>query len=197
MAKICGIAALVVFALSVFAHITTFVPSIPISMQVAGPIHLAAMAVFAAMIFSLTALQKREPRKPAEGLFAKWIEASQQNKDFQIKLFTCAPLPLSILCASIFMYVMIIFILSSGLMEGGAPAITDGRSVLQNHGKKIRDVSKEEYQRFQAYEVRRFSGLWMIFSIIPAVYFLIVHPKLLEPTEPEAETTKAGSNAPK
>jgi hypothetical protein len=72
-------------------------------------------------------------------------------------------------------------------MEGGSPSVENGNYYLHNHGQKIRDLSKEEYQRFSAYVVRGFSGHWMLFSIIPAAYFLTAYPKLEPSIEPDAE----------
>jgi hypothetical protein len=147
-------------------------------MHLAWPLHVAAMAVFVAMGFNLAGQQKREPTRQATGLFANWCAAGEQHRDFQSKLVGCVPWPLRAVCVVAFIYALINFALFAMHMEGGSPAVENGNYYLHNHGHKIRDLSKEEYQRFVAYVVRGFSGHWMLFSIIPTAYFLTVYPKL-------------------
>lgn len=187
MPKACGIAALLILASSVLFHFATYIPTISVSMQMAWPLHLATMAVFATMVFSLVAQQKRQPKKAAKGLFGSWRAANQQNKEFQSKLLRCVPLGLRIACGTAFIYAFINFMLFIALMEGGSPSVKNGKYILHSHGHKIRDITKEEYQRFRAYEVRGFSGHWIIFSIVPMTYFLTVHPRLSRVIESERE----------
>lgn len=58
--------------------------------------------------------------------------------------------------------------------EGGGPHIVDGKYVLQNHGNIIREITMEEYDAFQANELRGFSGHWMAFYAFAAG---ILYPK--------------------
>jgi len=154
-------------------------------MQLAWPLHLATMAVCAIMVFSLVSQQHRQPKKPVKGLFASWRAANQQNKEFQSKMLAFVPRPLRVACVATFIYAFINFALFMVLMEGGSPSVKNGSYYLHSHGRKIRDITKDDYQRFLAYEVRGFSGHWMIFAILPTVYFLTVHPKLQQSTERE------------
>lgn len=61
-------------------------------------------------------------------------------------------------------YGLINFGLFTSVMEGGGPSIRDGQWVLQNHGTIIREITWEEYNYFQAQELRGFSGIWMVFA---------------------------------
>ena len=187
MARFCGIASLVILTSSAVFHFATFIPAIPVSLRWAWPIHLAALAVFAAMVFSLVEQQKRQPKKPATGLFAGWRAAIEQNREFQSKLLGFVPISLRVACGIAFVYALVNLPLSLSFMEGGSPSAKNGHYYLQSHGRKIRDLTKEEYRRFRAYEVRAFTGHWMFFSIIPMTYFLKVHPRLQESTAPEME----------
>jgi hypothetical protein len=187
MAKTCGITALLILASSVVFHFATYIPAIPLSMQMAWPLHLATMAVFATMVLSLAAQQQPQPNKQAQGLFGSWRAANQQNKEFQSRLLGCVPLPLRIACGTAFIYAFINYVLFIALMEGGSPSVKNGNYILHSHGHKIRDITKEEYQRFRAYEVRGFSGHWIIFSLVPMTYFLTVHPTLNQATASECE----------
>lgn len=181
MARICGITSLVILVSSAAFHSATYIPAIPVTMNLAWPLHLATMAVFAIMAFSLVRQQKQQPKQPAKGLLARWRAANKQNKEFHSQLLGFVPRSLRDVCVATFIYAFINFALFMLIMEGGSPSVENGKYFLHNHGQKIRDISKQEYARFLAYEVRGFSGHWIVLSIIPAVYFLTVHPKLQEP----------------
>lgn len=178
MAKTCGITALLVFASSAAFHFASYFPAVPVSMALAWPLHLATMAVFAMMSFSIDAQLKRQPMMPAKGFLARWNARNQQYKEIQSKLIALAPRPLRIACKAAFIYAIINFALFMPLMEGGSPSVKNGNYYLQSHGRKIRDLTKDEYLRFQSYELRGFSGHWMFFSIVPMTYFLMVYPRL-------------------
>ena len=186
MAKAIGVFAFLVFASSAVAHVATFFPTIHVPTGMVGPQHFAMMAVFAAMIFSVAALHKRQPKKTVKGLFANWRAANQQKKEFESKLIAPVPFPLRVACAAAFLYAFINFFVS-GVHMAGNPSVKNGNYFLESHGKKVRDITEEEYHRYQAFEVRFISGEWILFSIIPAVYFLVVHPRLLSETQSDAK----------
>jgi hypothetical protein len=159
MNKIIGYAILAVFITSIVVNVATYVPSVPITMGMTWPLHLFALAACGAMAFWMNRREKAEQggqKKPFS-----WIEFARPF-----------PFALRAACVIAGIYAVINFALFFFLMEYGSPAEENGRYVLQNHGKVIRFLSAEEYQRFRAYEVRGFSGHWMLFSILPAAYFL-------------------------
>lgn len=65
-----------------------------------------------------------------------------------------------------------------GPLKNGAPTEVKGRYYLNNHGTYSRELTREEYARYQAYEVREFSGVWMVFSYLPFIYFAFLDKKL-------------------
>jgi hypothetical protein len=68
-------------------------------------------------------------------------------------------------------YAVVNFVLSFVLSEGGGtPDIWDGRYVLHIHGNLVRELSEKEYHLQLAYVLRGFSGHWMIFYLLPALY---------------------------
>lgn len=178
MAKVWGLAAVAVFVLSAAFHCATFIPALRVWTGFAWPLHLGAMAVFAAMVLSFVAQGRRQRKSPRLSLLANWRAANQQNKEFKSRLLGAVPPWLRVVCCIAFIYTMINFALFASLMEGGTPAICNGKYCLQNHGRLIRNITQEEFNRFRAYQVRGFSGHWMFFSLIPAVYFLVVRPRL-------------------
>ncbi|GMA98630.1 hypothetical protein PIPA1_14300 [Pelosinus sp. IPA-1] len=54
------------------------------------------------------------------------------------------------------------------LMKDGSPNIISGNYVISDHGKIVRVISEQEYELYQSYVVRGFSGHWMIFYISAA-----------------------------
>ena len=76
-------------------------------------------------------------------------------------MFTAIPLPLKILCAAAFTYAIVNASMSFESMEEG------------NHGEWVLDRTF----------LRGYSGFWIIFSLLPTVYFLAVHPRLTDPDE--------------
>ena len=67
-----------------------------------------------------------------------------------------------------------LFVLHS---EGGAPSESNGVFVLKNHGNVIRQLSEAEYHLQRAYVIRGFSGHWLVFYLVPALFFLFRSPR--------------------
>ena len=177
MSKICGFTALFVFLLSAGFHIATFIPAISVSMQIAWPLHLAALVVFGFMVFSLVAKQQRQKKEPVKGSLRFGVRNAGQSKAFLAQEIGSAPRAMRIACVTTFIYAIINFAFFLILMEGGGPEAKKGTFYLETHGQEIREITKEEYHRFRAYEVRGFSGHWMLFSLFSTTYFLAVYPK--------------------
>jgi hypothetical protein len=178
MAKLCGLISLVIFVCSAVVHFSTFIPSIAWTMHQVWPLHLATLAMFAIMLIALVARQARRARLPYKGLLASCSAARQRQKRFGSRLLGIVPRPLRLACAIALIYTFINFGIFAILMEGGSPSVENGQHYLQSHGRTIRKLTEPEYKRFLAYEVRGFSGHWMLASLVPTVYFLAVHPRL-------------------
>lgn len=52
------------------------------------------------------------------------------------------------------------------LNREGVPSTSSGQKALVSHGKVIRRLSDEEYERHQAYSIRGYSGHWMMFYAV-------------------------------
>ena len=77
----------------------------------------------------------------------------------------------------IFVYAVVNFMYSvMHLSEGGA-SIKGGIYIIQNHGEYVRDISLSEYLFLKRTELRAFSGHWLVFYIIPAIYFRYANEK--------------------
>lgn len=139
------------FLLSIAAHATTYFGIDP---QAEYPlVWLLHVGVFLIFI-PLLVIHKKE----TGGRFGK-IEHSL--------VMEYAPEWMRVVFIVLTVYTAMNFALCFILLEEGSPDIWDGRYVLQNHGEFIKEVSQEAYQRFVSYEIRLFSGHWIVFYFYP------------------------------
>jgi hypothetical protein len=68
-------------------------------------------------------------------------------------------------------YVIINFLVFMVLVKDGSPKEENGKFYLVDHGRVTRQITKQEHQQYEAYVVRGFSGHWILFTILPALYF--------------------------
>lgn len=143
------------FVLSLLAHGATFLGMNP---QQAFPwvwaLHLGIFAALLPLLFIL----KQKTGAPFGRIDTRAIART-------------VPPWLKIVCGIFIAYAAVNFALGIGLSQGGAPDIWDGRYVLQNKGTLIRELTAQEYQLHQAYEVRIFSGHWMVFYLLIAAAY--------------------------
>ncbi len=64
-------------------------------------------------------------------------------------------------------------------LELGQPFLENGQFLLKSHGKIIRALTEAEYFKMKAYELRLFTGHWIIFSYVPTLFFIYVYPATL------------------
>jgi hypothetical protein len=58
------------------------------------------------------------------------------------------------------------------LISPGSGDIINGEYVLTSHGKIMAHVTEAQYHLHRAYELRLFSGGWLLFWLLPLSYFL-------------------------
>lgn len=103
------------------------------------------------------------------GIFVVWLPALAvqgtlpRGADGKFKPFAYAPKWMRWLTSAAFAYALINFAVFIFLVHTGSPSYEGGRYILQNHGKFVRQISEQEYHQYRAYEVRGFSGHWMLF----------------------------------
>lgn len=78
----------------------------------------------------------------------------------------------AVIGAGLFVYSMVNFLLFALHSAGGNPVLQQGKYLLMNHGKLIREVTASEYAALRTNELRGFSGHWLLFYFVPAAYFL-------------------------
>jgi hypothetical protein len=135
-------------ALSVAVHASTFVGVNPNRQFPAS--WLLHPGIFVVFIPALIAASRM-----AKG-------ASKQEGWQRVKQF--APGWLQGLVGVLFAYALFNFFFNVVyLREGGTPGEIDGELVLHSHGRVLRKLTRDEFERHEAYVVRGFSGHWMLF----------------------------------
>lgn len=140
------------FGCSVVVHLSTFFGlDLTETFPAVWLLHLGIFLVFVPMVFSVRSLGRRP--------------------DFWQKFFAPMPAWIQSIVICLFFYVLVNFVLFFFLMSGGSPSEINGKYVLQTHGQMVRELTVQEYHQQKAYVLRGFSGHWMIFYLIPALYF--------------------------
>lgn len=71
----------------------------------------------------------------------------------------------------VFVYAGINFALFIAQLEGGMPTVDQGRYLLLDHAKLIKEPTYDEYVSLKLRQIRGFSGHWMLFYLLPFAYF--------------------------
>ena len=87
------------------------------------------------------------------------------------EVFLDFPMPVLIVGALLFGYVIFNFVSSIGPLKDGSPSIEAGQYVLKQKGRFIRNLSEAEYTALRAGVMRAFSGHWLLFYYMPFAYF--------------------------
>ncbi|MEL6108781.1 MAG: hypothetical protein AAFU85_22465 [Planctomycetota bacterium] len=178
LARFCGVVALAVFVVNVTVHLSTFMPELYSSVDLrwlSSPLALLLFPVFLFMVLSL-ASRPRTPSKKTDGLFGKWAAVRKQKADDQARLLTLVPQSLRVLCGCFFAYAIINFISVSIQLRGLPMRSEDGTYYVR--GTELSDLDRSQYLEYRAYRDRLETGHLMLFSVLPAAYFLVVHPRL-------------------
>jgi hypothetical protein len=77
-----------------------------------------------------------------------------------------------VLDAAAFAYVFINFGLCVRVTQGGGPEMINGQYFLTSHGHVLPHINEAQYHLQRAYQVRLFSDFWLLFYLMPTLYFL-------------------------
>lgn len=147
-----GLLAAAGFFAALVVHCLTFVP---IDVEAAWPgvwlLHFGIFVVFVPFVFASRRAVGRLGHTDLRAMLPGWAGA---------------------LLACVFGYAILNFGLMIVHTGGGSPSESHGTFVLENHGRFVRQLSEAEYHLQKAYVVRGFSGHWLVFYLVPALYFL-------------------------
>jgi hypothetical protein len=148
-----GILSAMGFTLALVVHALTFA-HIDVSEKypLVWVLHVGLFVVFVPLVFSARKVSGSNPEyRDFRSLFSGWGNA---------------------LITVVFIYAIVNFVVFMFLSQGGVPAIRDGQFILHSHGKLVRILTEQEYHDQRAYVLRGFSGHWLVFYLVPALYFL-------------------------
>lgn len=144
------------FIFSLTAHLASFLGIDPQS--VFPPIWLLHIGIFVVWIPTVFLLRKTFKKTGREGF---WKVAVRN-----------APTWMQALCIFFLLYTFFNFTNTLfTLNEEGVPAIVNGKKVLQSQGQVIRELTDEDFFRYQADTFRASSGHWMVFYIVSMTIF--------------------------
>jgi hypothetical protein len=177
-AKMMALLALVIFVLSLLAHLATFVPSPTVEMSKVWFLHVAMFIPFVAMVLIL---HRRDRALRKSG---RWTPRLSQPEALRL-----CPRWAKALGIVVVIYVGVNFTLFMRSAAGqGTPVVeTDGTFVLKEGSRTVRTLTENEYRQLQARVVRGFSGHWLFFSYIPLVYFGVIDRRMTA-SEPAARS---------
>jgi hypothetical protein len=159
MRRLIAIVAFVGFALSIAVHGATF---LGVDLMEKSPLVWGLhFGIFPLAI--LMALTIRVEEKDFYGFFRKF----STWKGFVGPMPPWAKYVVYFLLAYDFINFGLFFFLSGG----GTPELRDGKYVLHDHGRIIKELTEQQYHLQNAYILRLFSGAWMFFYIIYGLYF--------------------------
>lgn len=163
--KIFAAIALLGLVLSVIVHLSTFFGIDP--QEIFPPIWLLHLGIFVVFIPGIIANKRRD-------------SSSKKSLSDQ---FPYAPRWMIAMTVCLFAYAIINFATFFFLMHEGQPTREeDGTFAIKNHGRFVRNISEQEYHRYRGYEVRGFSGHWMLFYSAAAMMLVSATQRRDDPT---------------
>ena len=155
--RIIGRAALMGFIISAAVHLSTFLDT-RFAATIDSPflaLHFAIFPLFFAMLFAQRAemkgMDKREVLLNVGASVSRWAKVG---------------------FIFFFLYTPVNFFRSMFETGGATAHPSETGYVLTNHGRIIRHVTPEEALENMAIQARMFSGHWMVFYLLPALFFL-------------------------
>ena len=155
MGRIVGVLAAIGLAAAVTVHVLTFFPDKAIvtsDSPLFFALHVGMFVVLAPLVLAQRKLfgTARPGWREQLSVFPRWAQ-------IVIKLAVA--------------YAFVNFALFL-FTQGGTPEIRGGQFVLMDHGTFIRALSEQEYYLARSYVTRGFSGHWIVFYLMPMLYFL-------------------------
>ena len=151
--RLFGFGALLGLAASLLAHVAAICGvDVAAQLPLVWGLHVGTFLVLLPFVLSA-----RKILGPKPGL-ARLAEI------FPVWLFAVAVL--------LFIYAFINFQLTMSVLADGSPGERAGKLVLEDHGRLVREITESEYHRYKAYELRSFSGHWLLLYFVPFAYFL-------------------------
>jgi hypothetical protein len=102
---------------------------------------------------------------------ARTTHPNLEKGGFNKLLLSRAPKKISLFFKIILIYVAINFVIGLFSLNEGHPEIGNGVYIIEDRGDYVRDISQQEYHALKRMELRMFSGHWLVFFLVPTLYF--------------------------
>ena len=155
-----------VAAATVVTHLSTYVPTFAPSKVWLLPLGAAIATVWVAVIV------RSNKRSRGIGLPTSEEEAERWLADYY-----AMPAWAWAIGAPVMMYLLFNFFVSMGPLREGGPVAEGGHYYLDYKGRRVREITTEEYRRLTAVEVRLISGHLVALAGAAAVFFVWVEPR--------------------
>lgn len=173
MGKVFGGMSLLVCVAAAVSHFAMFLSPLRAIRAQLGWCSLLLIVVWPAMMISLAWQTQRLPGSPSAVGPCPW-----KRGEFRAFVLGCLPKPIRIVLVMLLLYTLMWFVVRAAVVPYGSPVARDGRYFMANHGKRIRDISREEYERFRWYRRCGSSCSTTLFACVPMLFFLAVYPQL-------------------
>ena len=130
------------------------------------------------------------------GIFAIWFPAilftnrrigSLPRREQGAARMRGTPRMMRAVLGPLFAYTAFNFFFTIFVLQGGhSPTIRDSTFALQDSGRIVRALTEREYHRYRAYEVRTFSGPWILFYFAGMA---MLYPRAADHEKMACETT--------
>lgn len=146
-------------------HVASYVPGIPVTFAWILPTLALVPIGWIAMLVRAVDRRRSQPRV---------APGSEEEAERSLAVFRLVPIPVWAAAPVVFSYFMFSFFVVLGALRDGQPRESAGRLYLDYKGRFVRDLTPEEYQRLSAIETRLATGHAIIFTAVPALFFLCI-----------------------
>jgi hypothetical protein len=165
----------IVLVASLLVHLGTFVPAIGLSVDTTWPSPPGGHGELRHLVHRARSF---EVRRRAESRSWNRRERLEAQRALRGRVIAATPPAVRVAVVLTCMYAAYNFLAFMSELPGTPREAHGGGYELHSHGTVIRAITSTEYARFRALEVRGFSGHWLIFSLVPFVFFTWPWPRL-------------------
>jgi hypothetical protein len=182
MIRFLSIASWAAFGVSLLVHVLTFLPDLGAYLGPAVALHFVSLGLSAVMVLDAGRLRWRLRPGPVTEPSARWRGAQGRS---------VGEVLVEVILIGLLIYLLVVLLTHS---SAGVPGEQDGRYVLFNH-RVLAELTEDEFARLQASRFRAASALWVLFTLLPAIYFSFLRPALPSPargaeTDPDANSQR-------